>query len=185
MLAVDVDECSGKGFEFGAGNVLVVRPGFTAAVTQAAADVDLSGVIGVVEGIFCQGLTDGGAEVGKGGADGCAFCTVADVADVGALAEDEAEGVNEDAFARAGFAGEDVVAGAEADVAVGDDGDLVDGELFEHEGSGVGKRVVIPLGVIWAGCLRGRRPSSVWRASGPGSGSRRGAARAGGCRSGW
>ena len=49
--------------------------------------------------------------MGKGGADGRAFCAVADVAGVGALAEDEAEGINEDAFSRAGFAGEDVVAG--------------------------------------------------------------------------
>ncbi len=132
VLAVDVYQGGGEGFEFAAGHALVVHPGFAAAVAQGAADVDLAGVVRVVEAVFGKRLLVCAAQFAEGGADGGACLAVADATGVGAFAEDEAEGVDEDGFARAGFASEDVVAGAEGDFAVFDDGDLVDGELFEH-----------------------------------------------------
>ena len=132
VLAVDVDQGGGEGFEFAAGHALVVHPGFAAAVAQGAADVDLAGVVRVVEAVFGKRLLVCAAQFAEGGADGGACLAVADAAGVGAFAEDEAEGVDENGFARAGFAGQDVVAGTEGDFAVFDDGDLVDGELFEH-----------------------------------------------------
>ena len=132
VLAVDVYQGGGEGFEFAAGHALVVHPGFAAAVAQGAADVDLAGVVRVVEAVFGKRLLVCAAQFAEGGTDGGARLAVADAAGIGAFAEDEAEGVDENGFARAGFAGEDVVAGAEVDFAVFDDGDLVDGELFEH-----------------------------------------------------
>ena len=132
MLAVDVYQGGGEGFEFATGDGLVVYPGFAAAVAQGAADDGLAGVVRVVEAVFGEGVLVGAAERAEGSADGGAALSVADAAGVGAFAQDEAERVDEDGFARAGFAGQDVVAGAKVDFAVFDDGDLVDGELFEH-----------------------------------------------------
>jgi len=89
-----------------------------------------------VEFPLFQPLTHGGQSADlEGGADLGAVAAGAHGAAVGAIAQYQAQGVEQDGFAGAGFAGEHGHAGDELQFQVFDQGEIADGEVLEH-GSG-------------------------------------------------
>ena len=66
------------------------------------------------------------------GRDLGARATVTDDAGVGALAERERQGVNDDGFSGAGFAGEHRQPAVEAEFQAFDQGDVTDGQMRQH-----------------------------------------------------
>ena len=64
--------------------------------------------------------------------DGAAFLAAADERAVGAFAEDEVERAEDDGFARAGFAGDDVAAGLEFQREVAHEGEVFDAQRRQH-----------------------------------------------------
>lgn len=84
-----------------------------------------------------DGAFDGGGAPGEGegGADGGAVGAVGDNVAAGAGTEDEGDGVDEEGFAGAGFAGEDGEPGGDVDGDLSGDGEGGDFEPFKHCGS--------------------------------------------------
>jgi hypothetical protein len=64
--------------------------------------------------------------------DGAAFFAAADERAVGALAEDEVERADDDGFARAGFAGDDVAAGLEFEREIAHQGEIFNAQGRQH-----------------------------------------------------
>ena len=77
---------------------------------------------------------EGGAEPGdvEGGLDRATVAAAADEGAVGALAQGEVESANENGFAGAGFAGNDVVAGLQFERQVGHEGEVLDAQGCQH-----------------------------------------------------
>ena len=75
------------------------------------------------------------------GFDGATVGAAADEGAVGAFAEDEVEGADDDGFAGTSFAGDGVVAGLELERQVGDQGEVFDSERRQH-----GKKTVVDCG---------------------------------------
>lgn len=75
-----------------------------------------------------------GADGGKveHGLDGATIRAAADELAVGAFAEDEVERADDDGFARAGFAGDGVVAGQQLEGQIGDQGEVFDSQRCQH-----------------------------------------------------
>ena len=141
VLAVDLDERPGDLGQAGRGDRLVVETGAGAAI-----DVDLAAADQVPAGPFHPG-----GDPGRLGA-------VPDEAAVGPRTEGQAEGVDQQALAGPGLAGDHVEAGAEGQVEPVDQGQVRDGQLEQPAGSGRG--VVDRRGVV--GHQLGRS-STLWR----------------------
>jgi hypothetical protein len=84
-----------------------------------------------VDAVFFEDGFGGGGGLEDAG-DYRLVCAVADQLGGGLAAHEKGEGVNEDGFACAGFAGEEVEAGAEDGVGVIDDGVVFSAQFDEH-----------------------------------------------------
>ena len=95
---------------------------------------DELGVFARFDAVFFEEGGEFGADGGEieHGLDGATVGTAADELAVGAFAEDEVEGADDDGFARAGFAGDGVVAGRQLEGQVGDQGEVFDSQGGEH-----------------------------------------------------
>ena len=136
VLAVDLDQQTGQFGELGDGDRAAVDPGPRAAVgAQGAAQ--LAGAVVVAALVEHFLLPEPGqrfravAQVELGVEFG-AFGAVADHAAVGAHAGEEAEGIDQQRFAGAGFAGNDGHSGAEFEFGGGDDGEVAKREACQH-----------------------------------------------------
>ena len=87
-----------------------------------------------LEAVFLQKRLEGRAEPGdvEGGLDGATVAAAANEGAVGALAQGEVEGADEDGFAGAGFARNDVVAGLQLERQVGHEGEVLDAQGRQH-----------------------------------------------------
>ena len=67
------------------------------------------------------------------GLDAAAFLAAADEGTVGAFTENEVEGAENDGFAGAGFAGDDIAAGLELEREVAHEGEVFDAQRRQHD----------------------------------------------------
>ena len=87
-----------------------------------------------LEAVFLEKGPDGGLKAAyvEEGLDGATVGPAADEGAVGAFAEDEVEGADEDGLAGAGFAGNDVVTGPELEGQVSHQGEILDAQGRQH-----------------------------------------------------
>jgi len=133
VLVVDVDQQFAKGLEVALGAGRAVDIAARAAFSGDHPAQDARAV--VVQVAFAQPLAcfgdaaqlEAGEDVGLVGAG-------AHHAAVGAIAQGQAEGVEHDRFAGAGFAGDHRHAGVQLKVEVLDDGVIVNSKMYQHGG---------------------------------------------------
>jgi hypothetical protein len=136
--AVEVDELfaeGGEGGEGGGGTVDELAIG--AAGGEGAFEDEDGGFAGIDAEVGEEGI-DGDVERAEveDGFDGAEVGPGAEGAAIGALSEDELEGAEDDGFAGAGFAGEDVEAWLEFEGEIGHEGEISDPQRRQHGASG-------------------------------------------------
>ena len=131
--AVEVDEAGAEALEEGQGDGGVVDKGLAAAGgLDGAAEDELSAFAGVEAGFGEEGVDFRGVGEVEGGLDGALGFAGTDRGGVGAFAEEQIEGPDEDGFAGAGFAGDDVEPGFERDGGFLDEGEIFHSQERQH-----------------------------------------------------
>ena len=128
MLAVDVQQAAAQRLQLSHRHGTAVYPAGALAV---AADLALQQQRAVLLRRNAQ-LLRSGVDPGEHGADKRLVRAGADQLAAGALAQHGAEGIDNDGFARARFAGQGVEARLKPDVRLLDDGDILNMEHFQH-----------------------------------------------------
>ena len=133
---------------------LELAPGYNAITGETGAGKSI--IIGALNLVLGQRAD---RTLIRSGEDSCSVEAVFEVgvqasAYSGTLAEDEIERADDDGFARAGFAGDGVIAGRKFERKVGDQGEIFDAQRGEH-----GIRLAENLAV---GARRGKR-KMMWR----------------------
>ena len=131
VLAVDLDQRSTNGLERLHADRLVVDEGAGAAVGELHAAQDH--LAGIVEAVFGKDLR-GRMALGhvEGGGDLALLHAMADQPGVAAAAERQREGIEQDGFARAGFAGQHREATGKLDIEPFDQDDVTDRQTRQH-----------------------------------------------------
>jgi len=135
MLAVQVDEFGAELAQYADGYVAaVVKDGVLALAGKVAAEDE-----GPVFERYALVVQDGayagiGGDV-EDGLDPEGFAAAADGVAVGPTSQQGTQGVDENGFAGAGFAGENVEPAGKFDARMFDEGEIGDGQRFQHRGS--------------------------------------------------
>jgi hypothetical protein len=134
VLAVDVDEHFTERFQLGERRALAVDVGTRATVARQHAAQDAQVVL-LGEVVFAQPAQRFGVVAEReSGVDVGTFGARADRLRIGAVAKRQAERVEHDRLARAGFAGDRGHACVQVDVELFDEGEILDGQLDQHAG---------------------------------------------------
>lgn len=147
VLAMDLDQQSGEFGQLRKRHRTAVDPCPRSAVgTQHAAE---QAGVAIVQLLFAQPSPRGGGIANdEFGLEFGALAAVAHHRGIGAFAREEAQGIDQQGFAGAGFAGNDGHSTPEFEFGGGDDGEVADGQTLQH-------------GVDSRGCRRIRRDRTV------------------------
>jgi len=134
VRAVDVDEpLAGARERLQRGRGAVDELAVGSRGGEHALEEELS-LVARFDAVFVEERSQGSLELPhvNGGFDRAALFAATDERAVGALAQDEIERADEDGFARAGLATDDVQARLELEREVGDEGEVLDAERGQH-----------------------------------------------------